>query len=53
MHKAANVPEAKLGGENEPRENPIIPPVNVANVLICGPRRMPIIGAMIAAADIA
>jgi len=47
------MPEIKLSGEKEPKKNPIIPPKNVDNVPIYGPRIMPINGAMIAAAVIA
>jgi len=49
-HKAARTPETKLGGEKEPAKNPIIPPKIVDNVPMYGPRIIPIIGAMIAAA---
>jgi len=43
----------KLGGEKEPAKNPIIPPKIVDNMPRYGPRNMPIIGAIIAAAVMA
>ena len=51
--KAANIPEARLEGEKEPREKPIIPPRNVDSVPMYGPRSIPMMGAIIAAAVIA
>jgi hypothetical protein len=52
-HKVAKTPETRLGGEKEPKKNPIIPPKNADNAPMYGPKIMPIIGAIIAAAVIA
>lgn len=52
-HKATVMPETKLGGEKEPTKNPMIPPKVVDNMPKYGPRIMPIIGAVIAAAVMA
>jgi len=51
-HKTAKTPETRLGGEKQPKKKPITPPKNADKVPTYGPRRMPIIGAMIAAAVI-
>jgi len=52
-HEAAMTPEMKLGGEKEPTKNPTIPPKIVDSMPKYGPRIMPIIGAVIAAAVMA
>jgi hypothetical protein len=46
---AVTTPATKLGGEKCPAKNPIVPPKTVDNAPRCGPRNMPIIGAVIAA----
>jgi hypothetical protein len=49
-HKAAKMPDAKLGEENEPPKNPIVPPKIVDMLPMYGPNSIPINGAVIEAA---
>ena len=50
--KAAAIPANRLGGLIEPTEKPITPPKDVDRVPTYGPSRIPMIGAIIAAAVI-
>jgi hypothetical protein len=49
-HKLATMPEMKLGGKKEPAKKLIVPPKAAARTPTYGPRIMPIIGTVIAAA---
>jgi len=51
-HNDANIPETKLGGKKEPAKKLMIPPKVADMTPMYGPRSMPIIGAVIAAAVI-
>ena len=46
---AVTMPDAKLGGEKWPAENPTAPPRSVDNMPRYGPSMIPIIGAVITA----